>query len=184
MNGTTMGLRISSRYLCAFKLPSIKCNCVCCPLLMPTHTITPPPPWGTLFTTLTSAHRSPTQRHTRGLRLWGRLDALQNSPKQCWRRLMVEKLTLYSLATALVDIPAVSMPIACSLKTETSVALCCVTELHILEWPFIVPSTRCTCVMRMLSWYATPVRWMDYLGKGEMHANRDVNKCMHSIWEK
>ena len=26
MNGTTMGLRISSRYLCAFKLPSIKCN--------------------------------------------------------------------------------------------------------------------------------------------------------------
>ena len=31
MNGTTMGLRISSRYLCAFKLPSIKCNCVHCP---------------------------------------------------------------------------------------------------------------------------------------------------------
>ena len=44
------------------------------------------------------------------------------------------------LATALVDIPAVSMPIA----------LCCVTKLHILEWPFIVHSTRCTCVMIML----------------------------------
>ena len=29
-------------------------------------------------------------------------------------------------------------------------ALCCVTKLHILEWPFIVPSTRCTCVMIML----------------------------------
>ncbi len=29
MNGTTMGLRISSRYLCAFKMPSIKCTCVC-----------------------------------------------------------------------------------------------------------------------------------------------------------
>ena len=28
MNGTTMDLRISSRSLCAFKLPSIKCNCV------------------------------------------------------------------------------------------------------------------------------------------------------------
>ncbi len=28
MNGTTMGLRISSRYLCAFKMPSIKCTCV------------------------------------------------------------------------------------------------------------------------------------------------------------
>ena len=26
----------------------------------------------------------------------------------------------------------------------------CVTKLHILEWPFIVPSTRCTCVMIML----------------------------------
>ncbi len=30
---------------------------------------------------------------------------------------MVEKLKLNSWATALVDIPAVSMPIACSLKT-------------------------------------------------------------------
>jgi hypothetical protein len=26
MNGTKMGLRISSPYLCAFKLPSIKCS--------------------------------------------------------------------------------------------------------------------------------------------------------------
>ncbi len=31
MNGTTTGLRISSRYLCAFKMPSIKCTCVHCP---------------------------------------------------------------------------------------------------------------------------------------------------------
>ncbi len=30
MNGTTMGLRISSRYLCAFKMLSIKCTCVRC----------------------------------------------------------------------------------------------------------------------------------------------------------
>ena len=29
MNGTTIVHRISSHYLCAFKLPSIKCNCVC-----------------------------------------------------------------------------------------------------------------------------------------------------------
>jgi hypothetical protein len=41
----------------AFKLPSIKCNC-----LLPAYTITPPTPWGTMFTTLT-ANRSPTQRH-------------------------------------------------------------------------------------------------------------------------
>ncbi len=32
MNGTTMGLRISSRYLCAFKMPSIKCTYVLCSL--------------------------------------------------------------------------------------------------------------------------------------------------------
>ena len=57
---------------------------------------------------------------------------------------MVEKLTLNYLATALMDILAVSTTI------ETSVALCCVTKYHILEWLFIVPSTRCTCVMIML----------------------------------
>ncbi len=54
---------------------------------------------------------------TRGLRLWGRLDVLPNSLKCLWRRLIVEKWTLNSRATALVDITAVSMPIACSLKT-------------------------------------------------------------------
>jgi hypothetical protein len=36
------------------------------------------------------------------------------------------------------------------LKNLTAVALCCVTKLHILEWPLIVPSTRCICVMIML----------------------------------
>ncbi len=54
---------------------------------------------------------------TCGLRLWGRLDVLPNSLKHLWRRLMVEKWTFNSRATALVDIPAVSMPIARSLKT-------------------------------------------------------------------
>ncbi len=54
---------------------------------------------------------------TCGLRLWGRLDVLPNSLKRLWRRLMVEKWTFNSRATALVDIPAVSMPIAHSFKT-------------------------------------------------------------------
>ena len=35
-------------------------------------------------------------------------------------------------------------------KLVTSMELCCVTKLHLLEWPFIVPSTRCTCIMIML----------------------------------
>ena len=34
---------------------------------MPAHTITPPPPWATRSTTLTSANRSPTLRHIRCL---------------------------------------------------------------------------------------------------------------------
>ncbi len=55
---------------------------------------------------------------TRGLRLWGWLDVLPNSLKRLWRQLMVEKGTFDSRSTALVDIPAVSMPIARSLKTS------------------------------------------------------------------
>ncbi len=54
---------------------------------------------------------------TRGLRLWGRLDVLPNSLKRLWRWLIVEKWKFNSQATALVDIRAVSIPIACSLKT-------------------------------------------------------------------
>ncbi len=63
---------------------------------------------------------------THGLRLWDRLDVLPNSLKRFWRRLMVEKWTLNSRATALVDIPAVRMPIARSLKTcdICSIMLC------------------------------------------------------------
>ncbi|KAL0196970.1 hypothetical protein M9458_005510, partial [Cirrhinus mrigala] len=42
-------------------------------------------------------------------------------------------------------------------------------KLHILEWPFIVASLRHTCAIIMLSnqHHAIPVRWMDYLSKGE-----------------
>ncbi len=86
---------------------------------------------------------------TCGLRLWDRLDVLPNSLKRLWRPIMVEKWTFNSRATALVDIPAVSMLIAHSLKTY--VALCCVIKLHILEWPFIVASLRHTCAIIMLS---------------------------------
>ena len=43
-----------------------------------------------------------------------------------------------SLATALVDIPAVSMPIAHSLKTSDICGIV-LYELHILEWPMNWP---------------------------------------------
>ncbi len=36
-------------------------------------------------------------------------------------------------------------------KPVTSVALCCVIKLHMLEWSFIVASLRHTCVIIMLS---------------------------------
>ncbi len=87
-----------------------------------------------------------------GLRLWGRLDVLPNSLKRLWRQLMVEKLTLNSRATALVDITAVNMPIVAQSKLATSVALCCVIKLHILEWfrSFILASLRHTCAIIIL----------------------------------
>ncbi len=64
---------------------------------------------------------------------------------------LVEKLTFNSWATALVDISAVSMPITRSLtQPVTSVALCCVKKMHILEWSFIVASLRHTCAIIIL----------------------------------
>ncbi len=53
----------------------------------------------------------------RGLWLWGQLNALPNFQKHLWRQLMVAKWTFNLRVTALVDISAVSMPIARSLKT-------------------------------------------------------------------
>jgi hypothetical protein len=94
----------------------------------------------------------------RGLWLWGQMYVLPHSLKRCWRRLIVEKLKCNSLAKALVDIPAVNMHAPSSLCKDHAV------ELD--------------------SWYATPVRWMDYLGKGQMPTNRVVNKFVHNIWEK
>lgn len=98
---------------------------------------------------------------------------------------MVKKLMLNDLATALVDIPAVSMPIAAPSKLETSVALCCVTKLHILEWTFIVPSTRCICVMIMLFNQLLDIPHLSggwiILTKDKMLTNWDVNKFVHKI---
>jgi hypothetical protein len=88
---------------------------------------------------------------------------------------MVEKWTLNSLATALVDIPTVSMVTAHSLKT--SVALCC-DKLHILKWPLLSQHKVHLCNDQASS-YATPVRWMDYLGNGGMLTNRDINKFVN-----
>ena len=45
------------------------------------------------------------------------MQTLTDASERCGQHVMVEQLTLKYLATALVDIPAGCMPIACSLKT-------------------------------------------------------------------
>ncbi len=57
-------------------------------------------------------------------------------------------------------------------------------KLHILEWSFIVVSLRHTCAIIMLSNHnldITPVRWMDYLGKGEVLTNTDLDRFVNNI---
>ncbi len=71
----------------------------------------------------------------------------------------------------------------------TSVALCCVIKLHILEWPFIVASLRHTCAIIMLSnqHLDMPHLWMDgldYLGKGEVLTNTDLDRFVNNISDK
>ncbi len=50
-------------------------------------------------------------------------------------------------------------------KLATSVALCCVIKLHILEWPFIVASLRHTCAIIMLSnqYLDMPHLWSEWI---------------------
>ncbi len=64
---------------------------------------------------------------------------------------LVEKLTFNSWATALVDIPAVSMPITRSLKTcDICGIVLCYKTAHV-RVVFIVASLRHTCAIIMLS---------------------------------
>ena len=61
-------------------------------------------------------------------------------------------------------------------------------KLHISEWPFIVASLRHTCAIFMLSnqHLDMPHLWggMDYLGKGEVLTNTDLDRFVNNIWEK
>jgi hypothetical protein len=71
---------------------------------------------------------------------------------------------------------------------ETSVALCCVTKLHILERSFIIPSTRCISVMNMLFNQLIDMPHLSggciILTKDIMLINRNVNTFVHKMWEK
>jgi len=91
------------------------------------------------------------------------------------------EINIQFTATALVDIPAVSMPIARTLKTCDICGN--VIKLHILEWPFVVASLRHTCAIIMLSnqHLGMTVGWMDYLGKGEVLTNTDLDRFVNNI---
>ena len=67
-------------------------------------------------------------------------------------------------------------------KPETSVALCYVRKRHNSEWPFVVPSTRCTFVMTTLF---NQLLDMPHLSGGwiilakEKCSLTGMNKCVH-----
>jgi hypothetical protein len=73
-----------------------------------------------------------------------------------------------------VDIPAIN---TLTENFKTSVALCYVTKPHILKRPFIVPSTRCTCVMIMLfhQLLDMPHQSGGWIISAKETTNRDVN---------
>jgi hypothetical protein len=57
-----------------------------------------------------------------------------------------------------------------------------IPAVSILEWPFYSQHKVHLCndhAVLSACWYATPVKWMDYLGKVEMVTHREVNKFVH-----
>ena len=83
--------------------------------------------------------------------------------RSCWRRLMVEKWTFNARATDLVDIPAVSMPIARSLN---ACGICGILlwdkTAHFRVAFYCGQSKAHLCTnhdVRSASWCGTPVRW-------------------------
>ena len=112
-----------------------------------------------------------------GLGLWGLLDVLPDSQKRLWRQLIVEKLTLVSQVTALVNIPAVSMPIAhCNIYG----IVLCDKSVH-FRVALGTPLPYSCCLNSILICH---VRWMEYLGKGEMLSNTDLDTFVDTIWKK
>ncbi len=72
-------------------------------------------------------------------------------------------------------------------KLATSVALCCDKTAHFRVAFYCGQPKAHLCnnhAVQSASWYATPVRWMDYLGKGEVLTNTDLDRFVNNIWEK
>lgn len=112
--------------------------------------------------------------------LWEWLHVLPDSQKQHYRQLTVVKWTFSYQAAAMVDIPAVSMPTARSLKT-CDIVLCVQTAHFRLAFYCDHPNTHLCSNddVRSAAWFATPVRWRGYSGEGE-----DLNKFVTKNWQK
>jgi hypothetical protein len=111
------------------------------------HTITLQPPWGTLFTMLTSANRSLTQSY-----MWFVV------VRPVGRTAKFSRITLEVAYGREINIKfsgnssdrhSCSQHANCMLSQNMRHLWLCVTKLHILV-AFYCPSTRCTCVMIML----------------------------------
>ena len=88
------------------------------------------------------------------------------------------------LATALVDIPAVSMPIPRSLKTWDICAIVLCDKNVSFSGLLFIP-TQGIMILLLIQLLDMPhlPGGKDYLGKGEMLTKRHVNKFVHDIWE-
>ncbi len=113
-----------------------------------------------------------------------------NSLKRLWRRLMVEKWTSNSWATALVDIPAVRMPIACSFKTCNicGIVLCDKTA-HFRVAFYCGQPIRHTCATIMLSnqHLDMPHLWGGWIISTKEKCSltlTDLDRFVNNIWEK
>jgi hypothetical protein len=73
---------------------------------------------------------------------------------------MEEKWTFNSLATALMDIPAVSMPIVRSLKTWDICDIVFYDKISHFKAAFYSPSTRSSCFISLLICHNCQVDWL------------------------
>lgn len=65
---------------------------------------------------------------------------------------------------------------SCS-STLLLVAMCCLKELHILDWPLLWKADLCD--NHALYWHLICLSWMDYFSNGEVFTNTHLNKFVN-----
>lgn len=81
--------------------------------------------------------------------------------------------------------------VGCNSSSDSLVAASATLPAHFLEcFHFVVTSPGHTCAI-ILCWISiliclpvlSPVRWMDYLGKGKVLTKADFSKCVLQMWD-